>query len=183
MVTPDPALLGFRRLEFRDLAIMHRWLNDPELLKTWGPHRRTYEEIDAKYGPMIEGEKPTHPYLILHGTERIGYIQTFRMSDYPDYWWQLGLTFDAASFDLFIGEAAYRHCGLGPHVIRRFLAEVVFALHNLDRCVIGPAANNLAAIRSYEKVGFRYLHTVTVTDEEEPEYLMVIHKRDLSGGS
>jgi hypothetical protein len=38
--------------------------------------------------------------------------------------------------------------------------------------VIGPSVKNVAAIRAYEKIGFRALREVHVPDEADPEFLM-----------
>ena len=48
----------------------------------------------------------------------------------------------------------------------------------VDSCIIGPAQNNHAAIRAYEKAGFKYLKTVSIPGELEPEYLMRIGRED-----
>ncbi len=49
---------------------------------------------------------------------------------------------------------------------------MVFHEYKVDSCIIGPAQSNHAAIRAYEKAGFKYLKTVSLPDEPEPEYLM-----------
>lgn len=44
--------------------------------------------------------------------------------------------------------------------------------HDMKACVIGPEPKNTAAIRVYEKAGFRFFKTIQVPTEPEPEYLM-----------
>jgi aminoglycoside 6'-N-acetyltransferase len=58
-----------------------------------------------------------------------------------------------ASIDLFI-DPALRGRGLGPEAIRRVVRQLIDDRGH-HRITIDPAADNAAAIRSYEKAGFR----------------------------
>ena len=101
------------------------------------------------------------------------FIQCYYIRDYPDY--PIGPeAANAAGIDLFIGERESAYRGLGPRLIREFLGRMVFRELAVDSCIIGPAQNNHAAIRAYEKAGFKYLKTVSIPGELEPEYLMRI---------
>jgi RimJ/RimL family protein N-acetyltransferase len=71
---------------------------------------------------------------------------------------------------------------LGSSILRKFLRDVVFANQSIDCCVIGPEPQNKAAIKAYEKAGFRYLKTVQISGEEQPEYLMRLSREDLISG-
>jgi aminoglycoside 6'-N-acetyltransferase len=79
---------------------------------------------------------------------------------------------DSAGLDLFIGEEAFLHRGLGAQILRTFLRDVIFADDRVGRAIIGPDERNAIAIRAYEKAGFRYLKTVVIEDELYPEYLL-----------
>jgi RimJ/RimL family protein N-acetyltransferase len=63
--------------------------------------------------------------------------------------------------------------------LRRFLPEVVFRQEDVGVCVIGPEPKNLAAVRAYEKAGFRYFKTIQVPGEPEPEHLMRIEREEV----
>ena len=156
----------------RDLDLMHRWLND-DFVARWWPGWPSLEQVRAKYAPRIEGTEPTKCYIIELEERPVGFIQCYYIRDWPEY--AIGAEgATAAGIDLFLGERRYGYQGLGPRVIRQFLREVMFAEYAVDSCIIGPAQNNHAAIRAYEKVGFRYLKTVSIPGELEPEYLMRI---------
>ncbi len=170
----DPDRIRFRPLAISDLPLTHRWLNTEHVMRWYSPKGASYEEVVTKYGAYIRGEKPTRPYLILYSAAPIGYIQTYRIADWPEYARHVGVEEGAAGLDLFIGEPAYRHQGLGHHTVRRFLAEIIFGQTGAMCCVLGPEPENRAAIRTYEKAGFRYLKTVRISGEEQPEYLMRI---------
>src|SRR5438445_13456206 len=83
----------------------------------------------------------------------------------PDYAAALALDEDAVGIDLFIGEADLLGRGHGPAMLRAFLRDVAFPFHHLETCVIGPSVKNTAAIRAYEKAGFRALRLARVPDE------------------
>lgn len=174
--------IGFRRLAAADLPRLHRWLNAPHVAR-WYRGEGTPEEIRARYAEKAAGTSPTAAYVILVGGEPVGYIQTYLVCGWPEYARQVEVDTAAAGLDLFIGEGAYVHRGLGPLIIRQFLREVVFADPEIESCVIGPEVGNRAAIGAYEKAGFRYLKTVHVSGEPEPEYLMRITREEFAASS
>jgi RimJ/RimL family protein N-acetyltransferase len=179
-MTLDPKKISFRPLELADLPLLHRWLNT-DFVKEWYDSGPPYEEVVAKYAPRIAGRAPTRSFVTLYGGTPIGYIQTYRIDDYPEYSRYVRAGEEAAGVDLFIGHADYVHRGLGSAILRRFLREVVFGEGDTASCVIGPSVRNRAAIRAYEKAGFTYLKTVEIPDEDDPEYLMRLARDDLAG--
>ncbi|HBY97813.1 MAG TPA: hypothetical protein DEP84_28380 [Chloroflexi bacterium] len=178
----DPAKIRFRRLRASDLGLMHTWLNTDPVMRWYGNKPCSYDEVVQEYVPSINGQQPTDPFLILYEEIPIGYIQTYKIADYPDYSRYVQVDEDAAGLDLFIGEAQYIHRGLGSLVLTRFLREIVFQGSDTVSCLVGPEPQNTVAIKAYEKAGFRYLKTVQLPDEEEPESLMRIAREDVLGG-
>jgi len=83
--------------------------------------------------------------------------------------------------DLFIGEAAYLHQGLGAETLRIFLQQVVFRQPWAEACIVGPEPCNRAAIRAYEKAGFVYWKTVHIPGEAQPEWLMRVWRNKGAG--
>ena len=179
----DPAPIGFRRMTMDDLPLVAHWLQMPHVLEWWwGGVAPSYEAVVEKYGSRIRGEEPTDPYLILSGERPIGYIQTYMIRDYPEYAAVVDTDADTAGVDLFIGEAAYLHRGLGSPILRAFLRGIVFGAGDAMSCVIDPSEANRIAIRAYEKAGFHYLKTIPSPNEPTPEYLMRITRADILGG-
>ncbi len=175
----DPTPLGFRALALDDLPLIGKWRNEPHVLEWYGKRPLTREKVVAKYAPRIDGQEPTRCFLILHDTRPIGYIQTYTIRDYPEYCKYVDVPENAAGLDLFIGAGEYVHRGLGAPIIRRFLREMVFADNGIESCIIGPEPKNRVAIRAYAKAGCRYLKTIQLPNESEPEYLMRITRADL----
>ncbi len=168
--------IQFRPLAHADLELMHRWLNN-DFVARWWPGWPSLEQVRAKYAPRIEGTEPTKCFIVEIEATPAGFIQCYYIRDWPDY--TIGEeAANAAGIDLFIGDRERAYRGLGPLIIREFLERVVFTDYDVDSCIIGPAQNNRAAIRAYEKAGFTYLKTVSIPGELEPEYLMRIGREE-----
>jgi aminoglycoside 6'-N-acetyltransferase len=168
----DEPQIRFRPLGLDDLELMHRWLNS-DFVARWWPGWPSLEQVRVKYAPRITGVDPTKCFVVEVEATPTAFIQCYYIRDYPEY--AIGAAAaNAAGIDLFIGEREHAYRGLGSRVIREFLRRVVFFEFEVESCIIGPAQNNHAAIRAYEKAGFKYLKTVSIPGELEPEHLMRI---------
>src|SRR5262245_16457003 len=167
----------FRPMKLDDLPLMHRWLNTPHVRKWWDA-LPTLDAVVAKYSPPILGEEPTRSFIVEAVSGPVGYIQSYRIADYPDYARHLGADDWAAGVDLFVGEVEFVGQGSGSAILMEFLRTVVFADEWPTECIIGPEIENHRAIRSYRNAGFSYWKTVQIPGERAPEYLMRITRRD-----
>lgn len=155
--------------------MIHRWLHTPHVARWWYEDTGTIEEVSEKYSAYIEGKEPVEPYLILYEDRPVGHIQSYRVSDNEEYERLVNLK-DSAGIDLFIGEADLLYKGFGPLIIRRFIEKIVFADTLINVCIIDPEPENGAAIRAYEKVGFRHFKSADTL--EGPVYLMKLSRAD-----
>ena len=163
--------------------LARRWLLEPHVRRWWNddPAETRYPERTLdKWRARIRGEEPTRMYLIQLDERPIGVIQSYLVEDDPDYVDEIGeLGERALSIDLFIGEPDLIGKGHGPALIRAFLEDEM-ARYGVDYCVIGPATTNVAAIRAYEKAGFRYLRPYREPGTTDPEHVLLdLHRRDL----
>jgi RimJ/RimL family protein N-acetyltransferase len=140
-------------MESDDLCLVREWLRRPHVRCWWGG-RESYDEIAEHYLSAIEGERPTDLYIALLDDEPIGFVQTYLVSDYPDYGTLVGAGEGVAGVDLFIGDAALTGQGIGSEILRRFVAEIVFASPTTTSCLADPDVRNVASIRAFEKAGF-----------------------------
>lgn len=170
--------IGFRPLRSDDLPLIYRWLNTPHVARWWDA-APSLAAVEAEYLPYIRDAGSAQCYTILLAGEPIGFIQTYLIDDHPEYAAAVQVEPGAAGVDLFIGDPGLVHRGLGPRVLQQFVRQVVFARVAVTSCVIGPAVSNASAIRAYEKAGFRYMKTVAVPGEAEPEYLMEMRRDDI----
>ncbi|HEX2910156.1 MAG TPA: GNAT family N-acetyltransferase [Chloroflexia bacterium] len=184
MEKPDPSRINFQKLSLSDLPLMHQWLNTPFVYEWYGGHPETFENIVQEYTPYIEGREPNDSFLIMYDTIPIGYIQTYKIRDYPEWWQAVQPTEEAAGVDLFIGHPDYIHQGLGGFLLNKFLREIVFAPPEIESCIIDPATANKVAIKAYEKAGFRYWKTIMDIEEDNPDpesHLMRVTRAELFG--
>jgi aminoglycoside 6'-N-acetyltransferase len=163
-----------------DTVLARRWLLEPHVRRWWNddPNELDYPEGTLEeWLKAVRGEDPTDMLVIHMDGRPIGVIQSYRVDSYPEYVAELGaLREPAFSLDVFIGEPDLIGKGIGPALLRAFL-PIAFERYGLDYAVIGPARSNVAAIRSYEKVGFRYLKDYREDDTSEPEHMLLDLRR------
>jgi len=111
---------------------------EPGVTRWWGPPNR--EELRR----LASGSDEEKALAIEREGELVGLIQ-YHEENEPD--------FRHAEIDIFLAERAQGH-GLGPDAVRT-LARYLIDERGHHRLTIDPAADNAAAIRAYEKVGFR----------------------------
>jgi aminoglycoside 6'-N-acetyltransferase len=110
--------------------------NEPEVVRWWGS-----DDIEVISEQFIEADEG---FVIEAYGEVVGAIQ-YHEEDDPMY--------RHAGIDIFLTTSRHDQ-GLGTEAIR-LLASYLFEERGHHRLTIDPAADNTAAIRAYEKVGFR----------------------------
>jgi RimJ/RimL family protein N-acetyltransferase len=146
--------IGFRPLMASDLPLLYEWLQR-EHVQRWWTDRETHDEVVQHYLPQIDGSEPTDPYLILLADRPAGFIQTYRVSDYPEYRDLVSVEDGVAGVDLFVAEAELTGHGFGSEALSRFVADIVFSDPGIHACIADPDAENGASLRAFEKAGFR----------------------------
>ena len=122
-----------------DIPELARIRATPEVLRWW----RGGEDLSAAVVDDL-AQTDIETFVIEHDGRVAGAIQ-WQAETEPDY--------RHASIDIYL-DPAMHSCGLGSDAVRT-LARHLIADHGHHRLVIDPAADNVAAIRSYAKVGFR----------------------------
>lgn len=110
---------------------------------------RAEPEIERRWGVLEEGEMEEfvtdeRTFVIEMGDEVIGAVQYEEVDD-PMY--------RSAGIDLYVTSPMHGQ-GVGSEAVR-VLARHLIEERGHHRLTIDPAADNAAAIRAYEKVGFR----------------------------
>ncbi len=137
--TLQGAQVRLRAATDTDIPELARIRATPQVLRWWrGGEDMTAAVADDLAQPDIE------TFVIEHDGRVVGAIQ-WQAETEPDY--------RHASIDIYLDPAVHGR-GLGSDAVRT-LARHLIADRGHHRLVIDPAADNAAAIRSYEKVGFR----------------------------
>jgi aminoglycoside 6'-N-acetyltransferase len=149
--------IHFERITEQDFEAIYAWLQMPHVREFY--HTRplsSWQEMRQKYLKRIEANFPTKGFLI-RVDRAIGYIQTYRIADYPDYAATIGET-EGISIDLFIGEPDYIGNGWGRLSLLKFINDVAFPLFPQENvCWIYHDKLNHRALRTSNAVGFRYV--------------------------
>jgi len=162
----------FRKLRAADLPMLHGWLEQPHVREFWSDEPRTLDGVAAHYRGVLDGTEPTHGFIAAADSVPMAFLQTYRISDYPEYACHVAVGPDAAGVDMLIGDPSYAHRGLGGPLLAQFVTDVVWPVTGATACWIGPSVDNARAIRAYVKAGFEYVKTVRIPGEDTPEYMM-----------
>jgi aminoglycoside 6'-N-acetyltransferase len=127
-----------RPLRVDDVERVAEIQSESEVARWWGPPN------EAELRRQAEGRDEAKALAIQRDGELIGLIQ-YHEENEPD--------FRHAGIDLFLAEHAQGQ-GLGTDAVRT-LARYLVRERGHHRLTIDPAADNVAAIRTYGKVGFR----------------------------
>jgi aminoglycoside 6'-N-acetyltransferase len=166
---------GFRFLQRSDFPDLQRWLSEPHVSRWWGEPFDS-AGLDEKYRAILERTDPTFVFVITLDRTPIGMIQTYLLSDNPEYEAAVGVD-SAAGVDLLIGEPDLVGRGLGPEILRSFISRIGWPTYpEVRRYMAGPSLENVRSRRAFEKAGFSFVRTADVPGESEPEYLMVLER-------
>ncbi|HEY1773746.1 MAG TPA: GNAT family N-acetyltransferase [Gammaproteobacteria bacterium] len=152
--------IGFRPVTEAELPLLHDWLNRTHLRQFYQKRPITLDEVAEEYTPAIRGEEPSRLHLASLDGRPFGYLQCYRNLDYPDYARELDLR-DGASIDFYIGDPAMLGRGLGKHMERSYVLDVVFPLYPAEsHCYVCHESSNHIALACSQAAGFRALRDV-----------------------
>ena len=127
------------------------------------------------YKKIGSERKPIHAFIIYFDDAPIGYIQYYNAYDFPIDGYQLNnLPKSLSAIDFLIGDENYLGKGIGTKSLELFLDSHVFA--KFDYAFVDPDSSNLAAIKTYENVGFKPFDDQT----SESVVLMVKPRNDFN---
>lgn len=172
--------IGFRPVTIDDLPTMHRWLNEPGVVRWWEGDDVSWDAVVDDYGP--DDDDPYEHWLALVDGQPVGWIQCCALSEFEDDdaqgWLDHGIQPTAAGIDYLIGEPSARGTGLGSAMIAAFVSEVVFGMHpDWTQAAADPSKHNVASCRALEKAGFRSVGLIEEpAKDDSPWQLMVIDR-------
>jgi RimJ/RimL family protein N-acetyltransferase len=156
-------VIEFRPLTEDDLPLVEQWLRREHVARWW---RDEIDESIAEYRAALEGREPTDHYLIVGDGQPVGMIQTYLVSDYPEWEEIVQVGPGVAGVDIMIGEEELIGRGLGPQILAAFVRDVVTA----PAVIATVEEANRRSWRAFEKAGFR--HVRNVEEDGVPHRLM-----------
>ena len=165
-------MIEFQPLREDDLPLVRDWLERPHVREWW---RDSIDQSIAEYKQAMGGLDPSEHYLIVHDARAIGMIETYLVSDHPEWEVIVEVGEGVAGVDLLIGEEDVTGHGLGPRVLEAFVNDVVFANPGTHACVAAVDEGNRRSWRAFEQAGFRYVRDVE--EDGRPHRLMRLDRR------
>ena len=152
-----------RPLKIKDAAISWKWRNDPEIWeltgKTWNNH--ITKEMEESWIKKVIRQNNSRRFAICIGKDQ-KYIGNIQLTD---------INQEEAFSHMFIGEKKYWGKGIGTKA-KKLLLNYAKQHLSIIRIKAVVKRKNLASIRSLEKTGYVFSHSI---DEEHD---LMIH--DLS---
>lgn len=139
-----------RPLAASDVTELRRIRATPEVSRWW-------DEPEADF-PLHDDPDSTRLVIEIDG----------RVAGMVQYWEETEPKYRHATIDVFL-DPAFHGRGIGTEAVRR-VTRLLIDERGHHRITIDPAADNAAAIRAYENVGFR------------PVGIMRAYERDADGG-
>ena len=158
-----------------DLPLLCDWLNRPHLRQFYQKAPTTLDAVRERYWDKLRGQEPTHAHLALLDGKPFGYLQCYRIADWPDYAAEIDVT-DGVGLDYYIAEPELIGRGLGRAMLAAYLDGVVFPLFlGETRCVVCYETANAASGGVLESIGFRPVRDLT--EGGVPSRMMVFERR------
>lgn len=165
--------ITYRLLTDEDLPLMTVWLNRPHVRAFFQREPISAEGVAAKYGPHIRGEVPSRSSLALLDGTPFGYLQCYRVADWPEFQATIGVD-DGVSVDLFIGEIGLVGKGIGRRMLAGYVDRVAHPLHPGEKvCWVGHELENIPARSCSAGAGFT---EVREYDEEGRRYILMVRQ-------
>lgn len=155
------AQINFKCMQPSDFKQIYDWIQQPHVSKWWSDPR-DWSEFRLKFQNKLES--PYRSCFIIYEDDKpIGYIQSYVANKFPEWPSEPAGTY---GMDLFIGDGNYIGKGYGSHIVALFVQEL-FKRPDVMRVIINPDIDNIAAIKAYERAGFRKIGKIHRPSETE----------------
>ena len=164
-------MIAFEPVRLEHLPLVREWLGRPHVRRWWHDPDRSLGHVED----ALAGRDATAYYLIVVDGRPVGLVQTYLVSDHPEWEAVVGPGEGLAGVDLLIGEEDAVGRGLGPQALAQFAREIVFARPQTQALVATVEEPNRRSWRAFEKAGFR--HARDLEEEGLPHRLMRLERR------
>lgn len=145
----------FVPLRETDVEILHDWMSSDFVRSSFSTGDCSTTALRHRYLPVIEGRTSLTCFIITINGEPSGFIQSFPFFEFnPQGSLEIDHPERVLGFDLFLARADLAGRGVGSKVLRHYLKEYVFGACGADACVANPKPTNVAAVKTYHKIGF-----------------------------
>jgi aminoglycoside 6'-N-acetyltransferase len=164
-------VITFQPLTADDLPLVRQWLGREHVRRWWRDGGQSLQHAED----ALAGRDRTRYFVIVVDGRPVGMIETYLLSDEPEWAALIGEGPDGAGLDLLIGEEDAVGRGLGPQVLAQFAREIVLANPQTTAVVATVEEANRRSWRAFEKAGFEYVRDVE--EDGFPHRLMRLERR------
>lgn len=158
--------ITFQPITQADFPQLFTWVHRPHVKQWWYPDALPWDQFTAKYLKNLNSEN-VHGFIFYLDNKPLGFIQYYDAHKTPNIQGNINLK-GTYGMDLYIADPCYLGKGYGTKVLQQFL-EFIKQRHTVTTFIIDPHANNIAAIKTYEKLGFK-----KVREEDQQNYGKVV---------
>ena len=145
--------VSVRAMTRGDLPDVTRWRQSEHIRRWWASEGEpTPERIEARYGPCIDGMRPTRMWVAEVNGRSVGFVQDYRVGDYPDYA-VLGPDPDSVGVDYALCEE-WSGRGFGARVLWAWMSRARQRFPAVTTYFAAPDHRNAASLRMLAKSGF-----------------------------
>jgi len=130
---------------WRSSEAVRRWWSAGELVDP--------EHTVSTYAERVDGRSPTRMWVIEVNGRSVGFVQDYRIGDYPDYA-LLGPDPEAIGVDYAIGADHWRGRGIGARVLWAWMLRAQARFPEASAYFAAPDHRNAASLRVLAKAGF-----------------------------
>ena len=147
-------VVTIRAMTRGDLTDVTRWRQSEHVRRWWASEGEpTPELVEERYAPCIDGLTPTRMWVGEVNGRSVGFLQDYRVGDYPDYA-LLGPDPESIGVDYLIGDPAWVGRGLGARMLWAWMLRSRHRLPDATRYFAAPDHRNAASLRVLAKAGF-----------------------------
>jgi RimJ/RimL family protein N-acetyltransferase len=161
---------ALRAMTKEDLKLLHKWLNDPEVMQWWDgrDHPATFDRVEARFRRSVEGSDRESERFIVE-VEQDGAKRAIGMLQYTRPQPRVRNT----QIDILIGEPEFRDAGYGTDALRAVIKDL-FETQKVHRVWHTMQAGNARAHKAAEKFGFVKEGVLREHDQVEGKYVDVV---------
>lgn len=138
-----------RELERKDLDMINKWRNDPELVALLGaPFRYINYEVDIHWFDSYMGNRGNAVRCAITSGEDDSILGLVSLT-------RIDFVNQTAEFHIMVGDQKNRRKGIGTFAVNAILSHAFYNM-NLRRVELNVLPHNDGAIHLYEKIGFVY---------------------------
>lgn len=147
-------VVALRPMTRGDLPQVTRWRQQDHVQRWWAADGEpTLEAVTAAYGATVDGMTPTRMWVVEANGRSIGFVQDYRISDYPDYA-LVTPDADAIGVDYAIGEPEWVGRGLGVRLLWAWMLRARGRFSAAPHFFAAPDHRNESSLRVLDKAGF-----------------------------